>query len=198
MRDSIAAQTLSGEGSAFSGSTRFLALRAAPAAASAVTAALRGLIEHIPDHPSLVPLVDAGVSDGRVFVVTPFVSGESLDRSLATHGPAASSDALPRLRQLADAIDRAWEVGLGHGALTPSHIVVATDCTRILDLGVAQALLRAGERVPLSSPYAAPEALGAAPCSPAADQYSLAAITHEWLFGEPPAECGVPAFDLPH
>jgi hypothetical protein len=183
-RDRIGVQTLSGEGSPSSGSTRWLEVDVAPDHATAVVERLRGLIAQIPDHPSLVPVIDAGVRNGRVFIVTPSVTGESLDSALAVYGPAAFGDALPRLQQVADALDRAAASGLWHGALTPRHIIVAAEDTHLLEVGVAQALLRGGERIRPARQYAAPEVLGGETASPAADQYSLAAIAHEWLFGQ--------------
>jgi hypothetical protein len=190
---------LSGEGSPSSGSTRWLEVDVAPNHATAVVEQLRGLIGQIPDHPSLVPVIDAGIRNGRVFIVTPSVTGESLDSALAVYGPAAFGDALPRLQQLADALDRAAARGIWHGALTSRHIIVGAEDTHLLEVGVAQALLRGGERIRPARQYAAPEVLAGETASAAADQYSLAAIAHEWLFGQTvgPAESVVAVPHLP-
>src|SRR5918993_2165867 len=121
LHDKINVQTLSGEGSPSSGSTRLLEVDVAPRYATAVVEQLRGLIGQIPEHPSLVPVIDVGVTNSRVFIVTPPVPGESLDSALVEYGPAAFGDALPRLQHLADGLDRAAAQGFCHGRLTPHH-----------------------------------------------------------------------------
>lgn len=167
-----------------SGITRALPVGVADARATDVAAALCELAERLPAHPGLLPVLDGGVSKGRVFIVTPDVQADSLEVALAEYGPAAFADALPRLQQLADALDLAARSGLVHGALTPADILVSADDTCCVGVGVRPSLWRIGISTPATGPYAAPEAAsGDASVTAAADQYALAAIAHEWLFG---------------
>ena len=176
---------LPAEGSPFSGTTRVLAVDVARERADDVAEALRELICQLPAHAGILPIVDAGVSDGRPFIVTPQVTGDSLDVALAEYGPAALADALPRLQHVADALDAAAAAGCWHGALTAAEIIVSVDDTCVAGVGVAAALALRGLSLPVTSPYAAPELLEGQPATARADQYALAVIAYEWLFGRP-------------
>jgi hypothetical protein len=174
---------LPAEGSPVSGSHRVLNLDITPERMDDAVEALRELIGRLPDHPSVLPLTAVSVADGRLVVVTPPVTGDALDDALQLYGPAAVDDALPRLRQLATALDVIARAGRNHGALHPHDIIVSADDTLIAGCGVAGALSRVGVAVPLDPRYAAPEVLETGEGTPAGDQYSLAVIAHEWMFG---------------
>jgi hypothetical protein len=148
-----------------------------------VAEALRQLVGGLPDHPAIVPVIDVAVSDGRPFIVVASVPGEPLDAALRTYGPAAMADAFPRLRRIADALDVAATHRRCHGALTPRDIIISADDTTVVGIGVAESLRAQRLRIPMSAPYAAPELATDVSASPLADQYALAAIAHEWLFG---------------
>jgi hypothetical protein len=175
---------LPAEGSRSSGTTRVLTVDVAHERKDDVAGALRELIGRLPPHSGILPLIDAGVSDdGRPFIVIPHVNGESLDAALSVYGPAALADALPRLQQLADALDLGASHGLCHGALDPGDIMVSTDETAVVGLGVAGALRNAcGAALPHTA-YTAPEVERGEMPTAASDQFALAVIAHEWLFG---------------
>jgi hypothetical protein len=174
---------LPAEGSPASGSHRVLNLDITPERMDDAVEALRELIGRLPDHPCVLPITDVTVDHGRLVVVTPPVTGEALDEALQLYGPAAVDDALPRLRQLATALDLVAREGLSHGALHPHDIIVSADDTLVAGCGVAGALTRVGVAVPLDARYAAPEVLETRVGTAAGDQYSLAVIGHEWMFG---------------
>ena len=174
---------LPAEGSPVSGSHRVLNVVITPDRADVVAEALRELVGQIPDHPGILPLLDAGVVDGQPFVVTPQIAAESLDEALRVYGPAAVDDALPRIRQLAEALDLCAARGLVHGALEPQDIVVSTDETRVAGIGIAPLLASHGSTLPAASRYTAPEIVHGGEMSPTADQFALAVIAHEWMFG---------------
>jgi PEGA domain len=172
------------EGTPLNGSPRGLEVDVAPDRAGDVVAALRDLVERLPEHPAIISPTDVGVAGGRPFVVLP-TAGEALDTALKAYGPADIADALPRLRCIAEALDVAARHALWHGALTTHSIIIDGDDTRVEGIGVAGALAHCGLTLPLTRLYTAPEVAAGGPGSNAADQYSLAAIAHEWLFGRP-------------
>jgi hypothetical protein len=117
-------------------------------------------------------LFDSGFDGDGPFRVTPEAGGVSLESALRDYGPAALDDLIPRLREIARELDAAHAAGFVHGALHPSKVIVHDDATSLIK-----------GSVPIA-PYAAPEmAEGAA--TPASDQFGLAAIAYEWLFGRP-------------
>jgi serine/threonine protein kinase len=163
-----------------------LRLNLPPARAREVSEALLALVGRVADHPCLARVLDAGLYEVDPYVVTTFSAGESLDVALREYGPAAITDALPRLRGLAEALDQAAAAGIWHGSLHPRDIVVSARETQLLGLGIAPVLERAGVGRAAPRRYTAPEVLEGQPTSPVSDQYALAVIAHEWLFGEAP------------
>jgi hypothetical protein len=144
---------------------------------------LAALAARLPADPSLIAPLGAGLADLVPYVVWPLLAGTSLDVALREYGPAACHDALPRLAALAAALDRAAAHGVWHGALHPRDIMVADEETWVVGLGITPILERAGVRLPARRPYTAPEQLEGHATSPQSDQFALAAIAHEWLFG---------------
>jgi len=104
------------------------------------------------------------------------VDGDSLEAALRDYGPAAIEDLLPRLRSIADTLDAAHATGQVHGSLHPQNIFVSAESTHVTGLG-------AGTESPIRLPYTAPEMASGGPAVAASDQFALAAITFEWLFG---------------
>lgn len=85
-------------------------------------------------------------------------------------------------------LDAAHADGAVHGALHPSKVIVHDNETTIV-VGTTAVL-----------PYAAPELGEGGKPTPASDQYSLAAIVYEWLFGRPidhPADRPVEVRSMP-
>ena len=158
-------------------------LNLAPDVAGRVAERLRGLVTRIPDHPAITRVIDGGLYHLDPYLVTALATGESLDVALREYGPAAIADALPRLHRLADALDRGAVKGIWHGALQPRDILVSARETHMTGLGVAPILDAAGVRRSPRRPYAAPEIVAGGDSSTASDQYALAAIAYEWLFG---------------
>lgn len=154
-----------------------------PERVAVVGPALRALKDRLAAHPGLNPILETGIVDVEPFVVSPVVEGDSLDVALREYGPANMADALPRLRLLADALDAAAAVDVFHGSLHLRDIVVSVEATVITGIGMAAVLERVGVRPPVRRPYCAPEVALGRGISPAGDQYSLAAIAHEWLSG---------------
>jgi hypothetical protein len=116
---------------------------------------------------------DSGFDDDGPFRGTPEAGGVSLESALRDFGPAAIDDLIPRVRALSSSLDAAHAAGVVHGALHPSRIIVNDEATSIVR-GIAS-----------SAPYLAPEVVAGGAATPRSDQFSLAAITYEWMFGRP-------------
>ena len=98
------------------------------------------------------------------------------------------------LSRLAEALDRAAGEGIHHGALHPRDLLISGGGeVRLIDLGVAQALQRAGLRASVRRPYSAPERMEGRPWGGPADIFALGAIVYEMVTGKRVAGPGAPA-----
>jgi serine/threonine protein kinase len=78
------------------------------------------------DHPSIVPVYEAGEAEGLLFVAMGHVEGTDLASLLAREGRLEPERALAIVTALAEALDAArWGRGLVHGGLKPSEVLVA-------------------------------------------------------------------------
>lgn len=176
---------------------KHLQLKIGPERTRLIAEEMLALVGRVPDHPNLPRVLHAGLQGTDLYIVTDLAVGESLPVALREYGPAAMADALPRLRGLADALDLAAAQGVWHGALHPCDIVVSAHDTQLTGLGVVPILERARVRLEPRPPYTAPEVVDARRSSAAADQFALAAVAHEWLFGRRAAGAAHAILEVP-
>ncbi|MEP7384048.1 MAG: protein kinase [Gemmatimonadota bacterium] len=91
-------------------------------------------------HPSILPVLDAGESDGRPFFVMPYVEGESLQERL-TRERRLPLDEVTRIgRILCDALGYAHQRKVVHRDVKPANIMLAGTQVFLADFGIAKAL----------------------------------------------------------
>jgi serine/threonine protein kinase len=71
------------------------------------------------DHPNIIPVYDAGESDGVLYIAMRCVDGTDLRDLLITGGPVAPQRTMNIVRQVASALDAAHARGLVHRDVTP-------------------------------------------------------------------------------
>jgi serine/threonine protein kinase len=149
-------------------------------------------------HPFVATLFDAGVHEGRVFLASEFVPGETLTRVLAGQ-PLNPRRAAELAAQIADGLADAHALGLVHGDVRPDTIVVTPKGqAKLLDLGLSpyssggKSRAAAAAGLDAHGPphgalyYLSPEqALGQA-ADGRTDIFSLGAVLYTMLTGEPP------------
>lgn len=163
-----------------------------PEVTATLADALRRLAATPVESPRVVPTVDAGLEGMTAYLASEYVTAETLDVAVKRMAPATLDRAMPILRQVADAIEAAWQAGLGHGALHPRDVFVASDSqdVRVGGFGVVRALEKSGIKVPPRRPYTAPERLAGRPWDMRADVFSLGVLAHELLTGRRPSGGG--------
>src|SRR5687768_8932770 len=76
-------------------------------------------------HPNTVSVTDFGESeDGVFYLVMEYVEGETLHRLLRREGTLPVGRAVRFLRQIADGVDAAHEMGILHRDLKPANIFI--------------------------------------------------------------------------
>ena len=146
-------------------------------------------------HPGVVRTYDYGEADGLHYLALEWADGESLAGFLHRNGPLAPAQAIPLVRQLADALGAAHQAGIIHRDLKPENIMydAKSRTVKLLDFGIARdAELPPEERLTRTGffvgtlQYVAPEALSGELVDGRADIYSLATIAYNLLTGRHP------------
>jgi eukaryotic-like serine/threonine-protein kinase len=89
------------------------------------------------NHPNIVAVYDFGIEDGKQFIVSELVEGESL-RSLLSK-PVPVRKLVEISTQVADGLAAAHAAGFVHRDLKPENIMIGKDSrVKILDFGVAR------------------------------------------------------------
>ncbi|MEO8194887.1 MAG: protein kinase [Gemmatimonadales bacterium] len=149
-------------------------------------------------HPHILPVISAGVRDGLVHYIMPFIQGESLRARLLREGQLPINDAARLLREVTDALAYAHRQGVIHRDIKPENILIQDGHAILADFGIAAAL--SGEGGTESGPrltgtgmslgtvgYMAPEqALGEKTVDGRADIYAVGIVGYEMFAGTPP------------
>ena len=145
------------------------------------------------DHPNIVVMHDAGVTDdGLFYIVMELLRGRSLRSALAAHRRFAVDEVLQLAMQAAEAVQVAHEIGLIHRDLTPDNIYLTRDNrVKVLDFGIAKVLNEIGftthkDIVMGSILYMSPEQVQGLPLSPRSDICALGLMMFEMLIGKHP------------
>jgi TolB-like protein/Flp pilus assembly protein TadD len=141
------------------------------------------------DHPNVVTVYDAGVDDGRPFLVMPYLEGETLQQRLA-RGPMAPSEAVSIVRAITDALAEVHALGIVHRDLKPGNVILTARGPRVLDFGVSA--MRGNPRLTatgatIGTPVAmSPEQFAGRPADNRSDLWALGVILYETLTGVQP------------
>ncbi|GGV78860.1 serine/threonine-protein kinase [Streptomyces massasporeus] len=150
------------------------------------------------DHPHIVPVFEAGETDGVLYIAMRYVAGSDLRHVLDREGPMPPVTALRVAAQLASALDAAHDNGLVHRDVKPGNILVSrgTDSDHpehvyLTDFGLTKKSLSltgfttVGQFVGTLD-YVAPEQISGKPVDARCDVYGFACVVFETLAGHPP------------
>lgn len=153
------------------------------------------------DHPRIVPILDSGDANSLLYLVMPYVDGESLRELMDRERKLTLKEALRLTLQVADALGFAHSRNIVHRDVKPENILLLHGDALVVDFGIAKALSSTGnvaitgesvsvEGVFIGTPlYMAPEQVFSdLPVDERADIYGLATVLYEMLEGRPPLE----------
>jgi len=150
------------------------------------------------DHPNIVHAHDVDRDGDLHFLVMEFVDGANLQAIVSKHGPMDPARVANYIRQAADGLQHAHEIGLVHRDIKPGNILLDRQGTiKILDMGLACFSRTGGgntsiveddaRRIVGTDDYLAPEQIvNSDDVDVRADIYSLGATAYFLLTGKPP------------
>ena len=143
------------------------------------------------DHPSIIPIYDAGEADGIVYIAMRYVSGGDL-AGLIDKGLLEPEQVVAILEQVAGALDAAHANELVHRDVKPANVLIEAEAGRVYltDFGIAKragtrGLTRTGFFVGTLD-YAAPEQIRGEAVGPPADIYAFGCLLFESFTGKKP------------
>lgn len=153
------------------------------------------------DHDRIARVHEVNVQGAQYYVASDLVRGVDLAKlieALGQRGEAFSPDAAMLIAlEVAEALGHAHarhdlaQGGVVHCGLAPRSVMVTHEGeVRVLDVGLDAPLVKpswaTAPEVASTRPYLAPEVLRGSGHDARADVFSLGALLHEWLAGEPP------------
>jgi serine/threonine protein kinase len=149
-------------------------------------------------HPNIVSVLDAGMHEGRPYLVMELLTGESLDECIKRVGKLRPLHACVVIAQVARAVAYAHQRKVIHRDLSSANVFLSeteeteTPLAKVLDFGVSKVLtgerstrIRTGDGAVLGSPaYMSPEqACGAEGVDERSDVWALGVLLYQTLTG---------------
>ena len=144
------------------------------------------------EHPHVIPVHGAGVTDGRAYLVMRYVDGDDLRTLVRRAGPLTPAGAAAVVLHLGDALDAIHRAGYVHRDVKPQNILIdADDHVYLSDFGLAKQALATGgpttsEQWVGTLDYVAPEQIRGQRVDARADVYALGGVLHYALTGHVP------------
>jgi len=149
-------------------------------------------------HPNVAAVYDFGETpDGVIFLAMEFVDGPPLTKIIEQSGALPATRAAEIVRQTAEALAQAHDMGIVHRDLKPDNIMVAktrdgADLVKVVDFGIAKAAGNDAQKVTktglvVGTPeYMSPEQLAGDKLDGRSDIYSLGLVAFNMLTGKLP------------
>jgi serine/threonine protein kinase len=90
------------------------------------------------NHPNILTIFEIGEADGRHYIATEFIEGETLGQRIAV-GPLKLGETLNIAEQITSALSAAHGAGIVHRDVKPDNIMIRGDgIVKVLDFGLAK------------------------------------------------------------
>ena len=153
-------------------------------------------------HPNIIHVLGSGeLEDGRLYIVSELLLGETLGQAIARRGTLPVEDAVHIAIEVLKALEEAHAAGVIHRDLKPDNIyLLRTGGLKVLDFGMVKLLNRQDSIGPLTRTgtiggtpqYISPEMAKGRTVDARSDLYALGIILFEMLTGNPPFDATAP------
>jgi non-specific serine/threonine protein kinase len=146
------------------------------------------------EHPNIIPIYDAGESEGIAYIAMRYIQGYDLADLIDREGPLDLERAVAILDQAGGALDAAHALDVLHRDVKPANVMLDEPTGRVYltDFGIAkQAQTRGLTRTGFfigTLDYAPPEQIEGKQITHAADVYAFGCMLFEVLTGRKPFE----------
>jgi len=150
------------------------------------------------NHPNILVIHEVGEAEGRHFIATEYVEGETL-RDRMARGRVEIEEATEIARQVARGLAAAHAAGIVHRDVKPGNIMLRRDgYVKLLDFGLAKVTVERGRPLDTSAntlvettpgmvigtvAYMSPEQVRGDPVDQRSDLFSLGAVLYEMACG---------------
>jgi len=149
-------------------------------------------------HKNVARMLDFNEAEGLTYIMMEYVAGQDLKAVITESGRLRTEKAVAIAMQVGEGLAQAHQLGIVHGDLKPSNIMLDKDGTaKILNFGIAGSIYAKGISdaggVVGSPQYMSPERLEGKDIDPRSDIYSLGIILFEMITGHVPFDGDDPA-----
>ncbi|HID24208.1 MAG TPA: serine/threonine protein kinase, partial [Planctomycetaceae bacterium] len=92
-------------------------------------------------HENIVSIYESGTIDGKLFMALEYVDGIDVERLLDRKGPLSVRRSLDIIKQVARALQHAYEQGIVHRDIKPSNLMITREgVVKLTDMGLARSM----------------------------------------------------------
>ena len=146
-------------------------------------------------HPNIVAVFDSGEADGYLYIAMEYVEGWDLYEMVSRRGTVPIRRSIEIIKQVASALQHAYEQNIVHRDIKPSNLLVARNgVVKLTDLGLARSvddtletnITRAGTTVGTVDYMSPEQARNSKLADIRSDLYSLGCTWYQMLTGSAP------------
>lgn len=146
-------------------------------------------------HDNIVAVYDSDTADGMCYIAMEFVDGKDLHEMVSRRGPVPVKRSIEIIKQVAQALQHAFEHNIVHRDIKPSNLLIRRDgMVKLTDLGLARSvddsietgITRAGTTVGTVDYMAPEQGRSSKAADIRSDLYSLGCTWYFMLTGQPP------------